>query len=366
MSRWGTGVGVVIVATAGFGVWQLFQTGKEPVANEDAVTDVIPEVEVAVQTGTVTRTNLFASVLAYGSVEAAPAYGGAPAARVSVTAPSAGIVAEALCAVGSRVRRNDALFRMDTRLADLAVQKAQQAFAFAQLGVDRQSKLQKIDGTSEKTVQEAQMQLDAARQELAAAQTERSLLSVSAPIDGTVMRVTAPAGTTVDAGTELAELVDLKRLVLSASLPSSEAALVKTGALAMIDAGGQTPGTSLKGEVNYIEPQVDSQSGTVKLRVSIPVDTGLRLGQFARVRIITAELRGCLAVPEESLEHTDDGHVILRVVEGSEAVPVMVETGVSECGWVEVRGEGLASGTPIVTVGGYGLEERTRIRAVTP
>jgi len=363
MGEKGTGVGLVVVAAAAFGVWQLYRTEKVAASDEGAV-DVLPE--VVVQTAMVVQTNLQASVLAYGSVEPDPGSNGAWPARARVTAPAAGLVVEARCVEGGLVSRGDVLFRMDGRLAELAVTKARQAVAFAERGVARQKKLEQIDGTSEKQMLEAQQQLDAARQDLAVAQTQSALLSVTAPIAGTVMQVTARSGETVDSGRDLAEVVDLKRLVLVAILPSREAGLVKAGMRADIDTGATdvSPAPSGRSTVTYIEPRVDPQTDAVRLRIDVPETAGLRLGQFARVHIAYAERHDCLAVPEESLERTDDGQSVLKVVEGHEAVRKPVRTGVRNGGWVEVQGDGITKGAPIVTGGGYGLGERTKIRVV--
>jgi RND family efflux transporter MFP subunit len=354
---------LVVVAAAAFGVWQLFRMEKDSPPEEESA-DVLPE--VSVQLAAVVQTNLQASVLAYGSVEPEPGRNGAQPARVRITSPAGGLVVEARCAEGELVSRGDELFRMDGRLAELAVAKARQAEAFAEKGVARQKRLEQIDGTSEKLTLEALQQLEAARQELAAAQTQSALLSVVAPIAGTVMQVAVRSGETVEAGRELAELVDLKRLVLVAALPSREAERVKVGMSAVIDTGSDSASGPCHSKVTFIEARVDPQTDTVRLCVAVPEAAGLRLGQFARVRIVYAEQRGGLAAPEESLEQDAGGQSVLKVAEGNMAVFRPVRTGVREGGWVEVQGEGITNGTPIVTTGGYGLGDKTRIRVVTP
>lgn len=363
MSKRGTAVGLAVVAAASVGVWQLYRIETAPAADEEAV-DVVPE--VAVQTATVVRTNLQTSVVAYGSAEPDPGRDGAGPARARITAPAAGLVAEARCAEGGQVSRGDLLFRMDGRLADLSVAKARQAVSFAERTVARQKKLEEIGGTSEKLVLEAQLQLDAARQALAEAQTQSALLSVAAPIAGTVTQVGVRAGETVEAGRELAEVVDLRRLVLVAALPSREAERVKEGMPAEVEPGAGASAAPWRGTVAFIDPRVDPQTDGVRLRVSVPEAAGLRLGQFVRVRIICEELRDRLAVPEESLERTAEGVSVLKVAEGGEAVQKPVRTGARQGGWVEVLGDGITNGLPIVTVGGDGLPDRTKIRVVTP
>ena len=363
MSKKGTGAGLLIVAAAAFGVWRLYHMPKEATPDEEAI-DVVPEVVVRI--AAVVQTNLQASVLAYGTVQPDPGRDDASAAKARITAPAAGLVAEVLCAEGRSVNRGDTLFRMDGRLSALAIAKALQAVEFAEKGVARQKTLLQIDGTTAKRVLEAQQQLDTARQDLATAQTENTLLTVTTPVEGTVIQLNAHSGETVDAGRILAEVADMKRLVLVVTLPSREARLIKVGMPAGTDDGENKNSPSWPGTVTYIEPCVDPLTDSVKLRVSLPVHADFRLGQYARAHIVYAETQNCLAVPDESLERTDSGLSVLKVVEGSEAVPKTVKTGVRDGNWVEVKGEGLAQGTRIVTVGGYGLQSKTHIREITP
>ncbi len=362
MSKRGTAAGFVVVAAAAFGVWQLYRIQKEAEPDEEAV-DVVPEVQV--HTATVTLTNLHASVLAYGSVEPDPGRDEASAAKARITAPAAGLVADVLCREGAAVSRGDVLFRMDGRLAALAIGKARQAVAFAEKDLSRQKLLLQTEATSEKLVQEAEQQLAAARQELASAETESALLSVTAPVSGTVLQINARSGETVEAGRELAEVADLKRLVLVASVPRREADLIKEGMPADVSNGDEAS-ARWPGAVAYIDPRVDPQNDTVRLRVSLPPDVGLRSGQFAQARVVYADLQKRLAVPLDSLERTDDGQCVLKVVQGNQAVQKPVTAGLRDGDWIEVQGEGISNGMQVVTAGGYGLPDKTMIRVITP
>ena len=56
-----------------------------------------------------------------------------------------------------------------------------------------------------------------------------------------------------------------------------------------------------------------------------------------------------------------DGHSVISVVNSNEATQTPVQTGFREDGWVEISGPGLKDGNAIVTVGAYGLPEKTQI-----
>jgi multidrug efflux pump subunit AcrA (membrane-fusion protein) len=53
-------------------------------------------------------------------------------------------------------------------------------------------------------------------------------------------------------------------------------------------------------------------------------------------------------------------------VAGNQATQIPVKTGLREGGLVEVEGAGLKEGDTVVTVGAYGLPEKTKIHVVNP
>ena len=85
-----------------------------------------------------------------------------------------------------------------------------------------------------------------------------------------------------------------------------------------------------------------------------------------RLRIVTAVHTNCLAAPEESVVTDESGHSVIALVNGDEATQTPVQTGFRENGWVEVEGTGLKEGDTVVTVGAYGLPEKTQIQVVNP
>ena len=103
---------------------------------------------------------------------------------------------------------------------------------------------------------------------------------------------------------------------------------------------------------------------TVLVRAALPPDSGLRPGQFVPLRIITAVHTNCLAAPEESVVTDIKGHSVISLVNGDEATQTPVQIGFRENGWVEVSGTGLKAGDSVVTVGAYGLPEKTKIQVI--
>lgn len=171
--------------------------------------------EVAVQVAKVTRTTLRAHVEAYGAVEPEPAGGGKPAGAARLAAPVSGLVMSVPAKEGERVETGAVIVKMDDRLALASLALAEQQF-------ERQKKLRTVEGTSEKSFQEASQQLAAAKAQLA-------LVQLTTPLAGVVARINVQPGQAVDMNTVVAEVVDLSRLVVTVNVPGEEAALLKTG-----------------------------------------------------------------------------------------------------------------------------------------
>lgn len=321
-------------------------TGCKPAASEK---EPMVATEVTVQVAKVVRTTLRARVEAYGTVEPEPAGGGKPAGAARLSAPTAGVVMAVPAKEGERVEAGAVIVKLDDRAALAQLRLAEQQ-------MERQNKLKETGGTSEKMVQEA-------AQQLAAAQAQLALVQLTSPIAGVVVRINVQPGQAVDMNTVVAEVVDNRRLVVTANVPADEAALLKSGQSAEIFSGS-TDKPVATGAVYFVSPQVDSKTATVLVRVSVSPDAGLRAGQFVRVRIVTEERAGKLAVPREAVYTDHDGQSTLSIVEGDVAKQKMVKVGLRDAGLVEVDGDGVTEGATVVTVGAYALPPETKVRVV--
>lgn len=347
--------GLIILAVAAAAVFVLIKgLGRKSAGEEEGVVT-----DVAVHVGKIVRATLHRYVTAYGTVEPEPPGEGKAAAGAYLSAPVGGILAEIRCTEGRSVERGAILFRLDTRLAEVAVAKAGKASAFAEQTYERQKKLLAADGTSEKAFQEAELELATARNDLAAAQTELSLLEIKAPLTGTVVRINARLGQSVEPNAVLAEVIALDRLVVTARVPSREAGLLKPGLLVDLGAGSEAAG-----KLAVIGKDIDAETDTVLVRASIPAAGGFRPGQFLNIRIAVEERRDVLAVPEESVVFGPEGGTVLMVVEGDRAVPKAVKAGLRDRGLAEVEGEGLKEGQVIVTADAYNITGETKIHII--
>jgi len=345
MSKRRTGVWIAVVVVAVLAV-VLIAVFKPKGGGEEET-----PANMAVHAGTVTKATLHRFITAYGAIMPEPAAPGRVPADAEVASPVAGIVAHIDCVEGQRVTKGTVLFRLDSRVAEVALDKARKAQAFAEANFDRQNKLLPVEGTSKKAYDEAKQQLNAAQADVAAAETDLALLHIQAPLDGTVVQINSEPGEAVELNSIMAKIVDLGRLVAAVNVPSGEAVSLKTGQTALLDTG------AVSGIVAYVGSQVDDKTGTVPVRVAIPTSAGLHPGQFLSVRIIADQHKDCLAVPEKAVVADtvggSTGWIVL--VAGDKAVRKPVTIGLREGGLVEVAADGLKEGQAIVSDDAYAV-----------
>ena len=328
-------IGGLIVLGFTLGIYALIKSSHATSSSGDedeAPAENVPTV-VSVQTGKLQRMTLHRFVTGYGTVEAAPATADQPAAGAQLATPSAGVVVKVNVVEGQRVKNGDLLVDLSS---DSVKQEA-----------ERQKKLYAQHNTSLKALQDAQAQL--------------ALQQVISPVSGTVTRLHVKAGEAVDVNTVVAEVVDLNRLAVSAQIPATEATDLKTGEEVQVLT--QAPVTAT---LSFVSPAVDPKTGAVPAWASLPAASGLRPGQFVPLKILTAVRTDCLAAPNESVVTDIHGQSVVSVVKGDEATRTPVQTGFRENGWVEIVGDGLKEGDAVVTVGTYGLPEKTKIQVVSP
>jgi membrane fusion protein (multidrug efflux system) len=271
---------------------------------------------------------------AYGTVEPAPATLGNPAAAARLAAAVPGVIAKINIAEGQHVEKGDVLMELDSSTIPIK---------YAEEEVERQEKLYAQQNTSQHNVQTARAQL--------------AMLRVTAPLAGTLAHLNVTLGAAVDTTTVVAEIVDLNRLTLRAEIPTAEATELKEGQEA-----STLTDPPVSGPLSSISPTVDTNNGTVLTRMRLPPGSGLRPGQFIQLRLLIGTHENCLAAPAESVVTDIEGASVVEVVKGDVAVQTPVKTAFREDNWVEVDGSGLKEGDSVVTVGAYGLPDKTKIQ----
>jgi RND family efflux transporter MFP subunit len=134
--------------------------------------------------------------------------------------------------------------------------------------------------------------------------------SVPAPIDGVITEREANVGLNVDQASPLFIIVDLSTVWVIADVYEKDFSQVRVGNNATVTTSAY-PGLSLRGRISYIDPQVNPEARTAKVRVEVPNPRGeLRLGMYAEVVVTGAPGASVPIVPRSAVQNVGDRTVV--------------------------------------------------------
>jgi Cu(I)/Ag(I) efflux system membrane fusion protein len=190
-------------------------------------------------------------------------------------------------------------------------------------------------------------------------------LTITAPIEGVVAELNAREGMTVLAGAPLFRINGLSTVWINAEVPEAMAARVLPGAAVEARAAA-FPGTTFKGRVSAILPEVNPATRTLKARVEV-ANPGAKLvpGMFATLNLAPAAGREVLLlVPSEAVIATGKRTVVMVAQGDGRFAPVDVDIGAEANGQTEIR-KGLEAGQKVVTSGQFLIDSEASLRATT-
>jgi len=229
--------------------------------------------------------------------------------------------------------------------------------AEAQVASDR-ANLEQAQADYTVNLQSARSQLAAAKADARIAEIDLGYCRITAPIEGRINAREFDVGNYVGDGqsTVLATIVkvdpiytvispgedDLLRIVRAQS--SVQELPIQMG-LANED------GYPNQGKVDYIDPTVDTGTGTIRLRGVFSNPGGTIVpGLFVRVRIPSEKRDAALLVPDRSVSYDQGGSYLLVVGKDDKVERRTIEVGVEDGGMREVRGS-IAAGDRVVVDG---------------
>jgi cobalt-zinc-cadmium efflux system membrane fusion protein len=198
-------------------------------------------------------------------------------------------------------------------------------------------------------------------QRLAGPQDVVTTMTVRAPMSGIITQRAANVGLNVDPSMPLFTVVDLSTVWVIGDLFERDFGRARVGSAVTITSAAY-PGTTLRGRVSYIDPQVQPATRTAKLRVEVPnPGTRLRLGMYVDVHVGDGTAQQGVFVPKTAVQVIGSDAVVY-VASGQEGrfVERKVDIGNATGDQVLVL-SGLQPGDPVVTDGVYFLRaERER------
>jgi len=241
-------------------------------------------------------------------------------AVIPLKVEAAGIVIEVLARAGDRVKKGQAIVKLDSRPFDIAVAEAEASL--------RQAELTLLDNTlpdslvSGKAVTgerlrnaEVRSGIEAARARLDRAKYERERSAITAPFEGTLDDLRITAGERLNAGQEIGKLVDLDNLRIDAAVLEHDLPLIRTGGEALIITAA-SPDHPVRGRIATVLPLVDSATRAGRALIRVHGNGILRPGMYADVRLEATRLTGRIVVPARAVIERDNRPLVFVVRDG--------------------------------------------------
>jgi RND family efflux transporter MFP subunit len=179
---------------------------------------------------------------------------------------------------------------------------------------------------------------------------------VPAPIDGVITGRSANLGQVVGMGQELFVVTDLSQVWVIGDLYEQDFQMVRVGSEAAITTPAY-PTLTLQGRVSYIDPRVDPQTRTTRVRVEVLNPKGrLRLGMYVTMAFTTRSGERVVVVPHAAVQAIGKRYVVFLPVADAEGkfVQRTVQVGQSHGGHSTIL-SGLQPGETVVTEGSFFL-----------
>ncbi|WP_049974454.1 efflux RND transporter periplasmic adaptor subunit [Azospirillum sp. B4] len=278
--------------------------------------------------------------------------------QVTVTPEVGGSITKILFQSGATVTAGTPLLQLNDKpqQGDLANYRAQAKVA--ELDLARYRALVAKQATSQQTVDQQQAALDQANAGIAKTNALIAQLLVRAPFDGVLGVRQVDVGQYIKAGDPVVTLTDLDELYANFTLAEGERGRVAVGQAVRLTVDAY-PGRVFEGTITAIDPQVSSDTRTVKLQATIPnKDHVLQPGMFSNVTVVLPAMPNQVTLPETAVDYSlyGDSVYIVRDGAGPDGKPVLhaerafVKTGSRSEGKVVVL-SGVKPGDRVVAAG---------------
>ena len=292
-----------------------------------------------------------------------------------------GVIQKRLFTEGSMVTAGQPLYQIDERLYRASRDEAQAALVSAQAtAVAAQAKAQRYRGLGDTeavsaqdrddviaTARQAAAAVGQARASLDTANVNLTFTQVRAPISGRIGRTLFTPGALVTASQTdpLTTIQQLDPIYVDVTQSSSQLLQLRRSLATIrlkLDDGTEYP---LEGRIEFAEPIVDVDSGTVTLRARFPNPDGMLLpGMFVRVVAPQSVVPGAILAPQQGIARDAKGNATALVVTKDNKVERRTVTAAQAIGDKWLITAGLQAGDRLIVEGTDKVQPDDKVKPV--
>ncbi|HKP95162.1 MAG TPA: efflux RND transporter periplasmic adaptor subunit, partial [Fibrobacteria bacterium] len=249
---------------------------------------------------------------------------------------------------GSRVKKGDLLVKIEDAELQARALQAQSKRKLAEDDEYRMRMQLKIEAVSRKDYDQALNELNLAKAESQLLRAQLDKTELRAPFGGVVGLKQISEGAFVSPSTLITTLQEIDPVKVDFTVPGKYSGSVKAGQAVSFTIQGSD--TRYQGKIYAVDPRIDTESRTLRLRALCPNPAGRILpGAFATIDIPFQTVEAALVVPSQALSADARGTKVF-LFKGGKAEPRPVQAGLRTDSTVLITG-GLAAGDTVITSG---------------
>ena len=276
-----------------------------------------------------------------------------PLQRAQLAAKVMGTIDALPVALGQRVAAGDLLVKISAGEITARVTQAQAQLNAARRDLDRERDLLTKNASTADMVRGLEDRFAGAQAMVREAEVMLGYATLRAPFSGVVARKFVNAGDLASPGFPLLELEGIGAFQVEAAVPDSLAAKLSPGTALTVEV--PAAGLTFAAPLAELSSTADPGARSVLAKLTVPADTAVRSGQFARVLVPGAPVR-ILLVPTAALSLLGQMERVFIVGANNRAVLRLVKSGATRADRSEIL-SGLDDGERVVVAPPAGLRE---------
>ncbi len=249
---------------------------------------------------------------------------------------------------GKRVKRGDLLVQINDEEIRAQLEKQRHNIKLNEDNEFRQRKLLEKDAISQEEYDNALNRLNTTISDVKVLEAQLDKSRILAPFDGVIGLRYVSSGAYISPTTTIATLYNVNPAKLEFAVPARYSTQVSPRKKVFFTIENNP--RSWQGEVYAVEPQIDPNTRTLKIRAIANNTEGLFLpGQFIRVELILETIDNALMIPTQAIIQEMEGPKVF-ISKNGKAMPVVVSTGIRTDSELEII-NGLQPGDTLITTG---------------
>lgn len=249
---------------------------------------------------------------------------------------------------GGKVKKGDLLVKIDDAELQARSLQAQSRRKLAEDNEYRMRMQLKIEAVSQREYDQALNELNLAKAESQLLRAQLDKTELRAPFGGVVGLKQVSEGAFVSSSTLITTLQEIDPVKVDFTVPGKYAGYIRAGQA--VDFTIQGADARHQGKVYAVDPRIDPESRTLRLRAMCPNPDGRILpGSFATIEMPLQTVEAALLIPAPALSADGRGTKVF-LYKGGKAEPRPVQAGMRTDSSIQIIG-GLAVGDTVITSG---------------